>query len=464
MTDSTFPPAAESELLLDKGRKIADECKGLPIAIAVIASSLRGKQHREEWDVALKSLQKYASMHDIDDDDDLVKIYECLKFSYDNMNDGKAKRLFLLCSVFREDEKIPTESLIRLGIRAGLFGEDYGSYEDARSQVVISKNKLLDSCLLLEVDDDTVKMHDLVRDAAQWIANKEIQTVKLYDKNKKTMVEREKSIKYLLCEGKLKDVILCKLESSKLQILITLDLDMCEINEFPEGMEKLPNLRLLNLRFCEIRRNNPFKVIGGCSSLEELYFITSFNDCCREISFPMLQRFIVDDNGRFVDDSLSKCVSLLHQKNEHLLSEKKLKDCIQAAEVLVLRGIWRGWINIIPEIVPMDHGMNDLVELRLSCIPKLKCLIDTKHGNSQVTIVFSKLVILYLDEMESLVELCNGPLSFDSLMSLEKLIIIRCKQLQVLFTCNLNLFNLKSLSLIQCPMLIFYLLLFVHVL
>ncbi|KAI5408394.1 disease resistance protein SUMM2 isoform X1 [Lathyrus oleraceus] len=518
--------------LLDKGRKIADECKGLPIAIAVIASSLRGKQHREEWDFALKSLQKYASMHDIDDDDDdLVKIYERLKFSYDNMNDGKAKRLFLLCSVFREDEEIPTESLIRLGIGAGLFGEDYGSYEDARSQVVISKNKLLDSCLLLEVDDDRVKMHDLVRDAAQWIANKEIQTVKLYDKNKKRMVEREKSIKYLLCEGKLKDVILCKLESSKLQILIvhidsddddrhkekievpnsffenisglrvfnfftniyptnlslphsiqllknirsllfhgvdlgdisilgnlqsleTLDLIWCEINEFPEGMAKLPNLRSLKLKICEIRRNNPFRVIEGCSSLEELYFINSFNDCCREISFPMLQRFIVDDNQRFVDDSPSKCVSLLHQENEHLLSEKKLKDCIQAAEVLILRTIWRGWINIIPEIVPMDHGMNDLVELRLSCIRQLKCLIDTKYCNSQVTTVFSKLVVLDLDFMESLVELCNGPLSFDSLKSLEKLNIICCNQLQSLFTCSLNLFNLKRLLLLQCPMLI----------
>ncbi|XP_050880795.1 probable disease resistance protein At4g27220 isoform X2 [Lathyrus oleraceus] len=520
--------------LLDKGRKIADECKGLPIAIAVIASSLRGKQHREEWDFALKSLQKYASMHDIDDDDDdLVKIYERLKFSYDNMNDGKAKRLFLLCSVFREDEEIPTESLIRLGIGAGLFGEDYGSYEDARSQVVISKNKLLDSCLLLEVDDDRVKMHDLVRDAAQWIANKEIQTVKLYDKNKKRMVEREKSIKYLLCEGKLKDVILCKLESSKLQILIvnidsddddrhkekievpnsffknisglrvfhfssyiyptnlslphsiqllknirsllfhgfdlgdisilgnlqsleTLDLGMCEINEFPEGMAKLPNLRLLSLRFCEIRRNNPFKVIEGCSSLEELYFITSFNDCCREISFPLLQRFIVDDGYTNENVSVSKYLSLLDKKDKYLLPKKQFKDCIQAVEVLRLTdGIWWEWVNIIPEIVPMDYGMNDLVELKLSCIPKLKCLIDTKHGNSQVTTVFSKLVILHLDEMESLVELCNGPLSFDSLKSLEELTIISCDQLQSLFTCSLNLFNLKTLLLLQCPMLIF---------
>ncbi|CAL5202654.1 unnamed protein product [Lathyrus oleraceus] len=514
--------------LLDKGHKIANECKRLPIAIAVIASSLRGEQRQDEWNAALKSLQKHMSMHGVDDE--LAKIYKCLKFSYDNMKNEKAKSLFLLCSVFREDEDILIHRLVRLAIGGGILGEDYGSYEDARSQVVIAKNKLFDSCLLLEVDHWTLKMHDLVRDAAQWIANKEIQTINLYDKNQKAMLELEKNFKFLLWEGKVKDVLSCKLDSSKLEILIvimykdsdchdekievpnsffenisglrvfhlfsdfygaplslpqsiqslkniqsllfnrldlgdisilgnlqsleTLDLDMCEINEFPEGMAKLRNLRLLNLRSCEIRRNNPFKVIEGCSSLEELYFIDSFNDCCREITFPMLQRFIVDDNWRFVDDSLSKCVSLLHQENEHLLSEKKLKDCIQAAEVLILRTIWRGWINIIPEIVPMDHGMNDLVELRLSCISQLKRLIDTKHDNSQETTVFSKLVVLELKEMASLEELCNAPLSFDSLKNLEQLIIQECKQLQSLFMCNLNLCNLKRLLLIGCPTLI----------
>ncbi|XP_058787836.1 disease resistance protein SUMM2-like [Vicia villosa] len=518
-----------SKSLLDKGFKIANECQGLPIAIAVIASSLKGK-HQVEWDVALKSLKKHAPIHEIDDD--LVKIYECLKFSYDNMNDGKSKRLFLLCSVFPEDEEIPTERLMRHGIGAGLFGENYGNYDDARSQVVISKKKLLDSCLLLEVDQDRVKMHDLVRDAAQWIAKKEIQTIKLYDKKQKAMVEREKNIKYLFCEGKLKDVLSCKLDSSKLQILIvrmqmdggfhdekhevpnsffenisglrvfhlisdfypptvslpksiqslknirallvngvdlgdisilgnlqsleTLDLDWCKINELPEGLAKLQKLILLKLINCEIIRNNPFKVIEGCSSLEELYFVGSFNDYCREISLPMLQRFILDDRKRYDEiGSLSKSVSLEYPEDEHLLSEKLLKDCIQVVEVLRLKKIWWEWVNIIPEIVPMDHGMNDLVRLKLSCISQLKCLIDTKHNNSQVTTVFSKLVVLKLEEMESLRELCNGPISFDSLKSLEKLTIEGCNQLQSLFACNLNLFNLKSLSLIRCPMLIF---------
>ena len=509
--------------LIDKGRKIANECKRLPIAIAAIASSLKGIQRPEEWEWALKSLKKHMPMPDVDDD--LVKIYKCLKFSYDNMKNEKAKKLFLLCSVFQEDEKIPTERLTRLGIGGGLFGEDDVSYEDARTQVVISKNKLLDSCLLLKADRSGVKMHDLVRDAAQWIANKEIQTVKLYDNNQKAMVEKETNIKYLLCQGKLKDVFSSKLDGSKLEILIVivhkdedchdvktevsnsffenttglrvfhvtyyhfpnldlslphsnqlknirsllfervnlgdisilgnlhslelLDLARSQIDELPQEITKLEKFRLLSLNCCFIARNNPFEVIEGCSSLEELYFRDSFNNFCREISFPKLQRFYINNSNRF--ESSSKLVSLASE-NAPFLSKTTLECCFQEAEVLRLRGIEGWWRNIIPNIVPLDHGMNNLVKLNLRSFSQLQCLVDTK---SQVPTVFSKLAVLDLWNLENLEELCNGPLSFDSLHSLEKLSISDCKHLKSLFKCNLNLFNLKSVSLEGCPMLIY---------
>ncbi|KEH34538.1 LRR and NB-ARC domain disease resistance protein [Medicago truncatula] len=515
--------------LLDKGRKIANECKGLPIAIAVIASSLKGIRHPEEWDRAIKSLQ--TPMHGADDE--LVKIYKRLKVSYDNMKNENAKRLLLLCSVFREDEKINTKRLTRLGIGGGLFGEDYVSYEDARIQVVISKNKLLDSCLLLEADQSEVKMHDLVRDAAQWIANKEIQTVKLYNKKQKAMVEREANIKYLLCEGKLKDVFSFKIDGSKLEILIvsmhkdedchnvevdvlnsffenirglrvfhlihdhsysrlalsllqpvqmmknirsllfklvnlgdisilgnlrsleTLDLSYCKIDELPHEIRKLEKFRLLNLEYCEIARNDPFEVIKGCSSLEKLYFIFSFNTFCREITFPELKRFFIDSSyWRSKNDLSSRYVSLVVNTPDVFLCETTLKYCMQEAEVLRLRRMEGGWRNMMPEIVPMDHGMNDLVELSLSSISQLQCLIDTKHTESLVSKVFSKLVVLELEGMDNLEELFSGPLSFDSLNSLENLSIEDCKHLKILFECNINLCNLKSLSLVRCPMLI----------
>ena len=89
---------SSSRSILDKARKICKECKGLPIAIAIIVGSLKGQEHVVEWDVVLKSLQR--SMPISGDDENLRKVYTSLKYSYDNMKNKTAKKLFLLCSVF----------------------------------------------------------------------------------------------------------------------------------------------------------------------------------------------------------------------------------------------------------------------------------------------------------------------------------------------------------------------------
>jgi len=513
---------------LDKGRKIAIECKRLPVAIATIASSLKGQKRREEWDVALKSLQKHVSMDDVDDD--LVDIYKCLKFSYDYLKDEKAKGLFLLCSLFQEDEEIPVEILTRLGIGVGLFAEDYDCYGDVRSQAAVAKNKLLDSCLLLETDKGDVKMHDLVREVAQWIANKEIQTVNFSNKNQKSLVERDKNIKYLLYEGNLEDLVSSRFNGSKLEILIvkmdmgdfvdvrtsffenmvgirvlkfsyetksstyfftedlktlslpqsiqsfmnirsllvegvnlgdisglgslqsleTIDLDHCEIDELPREIANLEKLRLLNLEQCKIRSNNPFEVIQRCPSLEELYFCKSFNHFCQEITLPILQRYRLIESLNTMNDSLSKCVSL----HEDCFSEATLKYLMQTTELLQLEIFNKECRNLMPEIVPTDQGMNDLIELNLKYAPQLQCLVDTEHVGSQIPNVFSKLVVLHLEGMGNLEELCNGPISFDSMNNLEELAIEDCENLRSLFKCSLNLFNLKTIKLTWCSMLV----------
>jgi hypothetical protein len=432
-----------SKGLLKQGRKIANECKGLPVAIATIASSLRGQKRQVEWDVALKSLKNPMLMGDVDDT--LVDIYKCLKFSYDYLNNKIAKELFLLCSVFHEDEEISTETLTRLGIGVGLFGEGYGKYNDARNLVDVAKNKLLDSCLLLKTNKSDVKMHDLIREVAHWIANKEILVVDSSNKNQMSSLVGKGNIKYLLFEGNSMDLCSSRFDGSKLKILIfimdkgcfvdsflkniaglrvlnliaskdeyskvtlslpqsiqsltnirsllikrgnlgdisvlgslqsleTLDLNFCTIDELPQEISELKKLRLLNLEKCNIRSSNPFKVIQRCPSLEELYFLNSFNDFCEEITLPTLERYHLTDFYRY-DSSLSKCVSLHH----HYLSEATYVYVIQTAEYLSLQSIKKGWRNLMPEIVPIDQGMNDLIELclNLKYDSQLECLIDT---------------------------------------------------------------------------------------
>ncbi|BAT97085.1 hypothetical protein VIGAN_09043800 [Vigna angularis var. angularis] len=210
-----------SKSILDRGRKISKECKGLPIAIAFIARSLKGPRPLEEWDVALTSLQKSMHVND-NEDESRKKVYTCLKYSYDNMKDETAKKLFLLCSLFREDEEISEELLVRLAKGATLIDkiDDDDSYDECRKKVIVAKNKLIDSCLLLNCKYERVKMHDLVREMALWIANEENVAVNTSKKNEMTKVEKGKDIKYLLCEGKIKNLFSSKFDGSKLVILI----------------------------------------------------------------------------------------------------------------------------------------------------------------------------------------------------------------------------------------------------
>ncbi|GAU18660.1 hypothetical protein TSUD_124930 [Trifolium subterraneum] len=408
--------------LLDKGRKIANECKRLPVAIAAIASSLKGEQCREKWDVALNSLQKQMSIDGVDED--LVDIYKCLKFSYDYLKNKSAEELFLLCSVFQEDEEISIEILTRLGIGVGLFGGSYDKYNNARNLVVVAKDKLLDSCLLLKTNKRDVKMHDLIREVAQWIANKEILVVDFSNKNKKSLLGKDNNIKYLSFHGNPMDLCSTGFDGSKLKILIfivdrgcfvdvpvsffeniaglrvlnliadnqtiplpqsiglltnirsliieiaclgdlsvlgslqsleTLDLKRCTIEELPQEIAKLKELRLLNLDQCRINSNNPFEVIQRCPSLEELYFVDSFNDFCQEISLPAsLERYsLTQGYSEFYDSSVSKFVSLPLPQDH--LSEATFKHVMQTAEHLEFISIKKGWRNIMPEIVPIDE-------------------------------------------------------------------------------------------------------------
>ncbi|XP_054791222.1 disease resistance protein At4g27190-like [Prosopis cineraria] len=154
-------------------QNIVKQCGGLPIAIVAVARALRNRP-LAIWREALKTLQNSKSMIDVNQN--LTKIYKCLKLSYDNLKNEKAKKLFLICSIFPKDFEISIELLSKIGIGVGLFGE-VEKYCTTRGKVLAAIQELVDSCLLLNLQDGLVKMHDLVREVALWIADKDIQVI-----------------------------------------------------------------------------------------------------------------------------------------------------------------------------------------------------------------------------------------------------------------------------------------------
>ncbi|XP_028760269.1 disease resistance protein At4g27190-like [Neltuma alba] len=160
---------------VDMGKKIVDECKGLLIAIVTVGRALRGKGI-VEWKSALWRLRQSLPL---DIDESSRGPYACLKLSYDYLPTSLAKQLFLLCSMFPEDHQIHTEDLIRFAKGTLKFeGNIVYTMEDARREISVSINSLLDSCLLMHTNEPAcVKMHDLVRDVALWIAREQHQAI-----------------------------------------------------------------------------------------------------------------------------------------------------------------------------------------------------------------------------------------------------------------------------------------------
>ncbi|KAF7842575.1 putative disease resistance protein [Senna tora] len=312
---------------------IVKECGRLPVAIVPVAKTLKSESPKD-WEAALIRLQNVDPTLD-DIDEDLIEVYKSLRLSYDNLKSEKAKELFLLCSLFPEDFELPTEEFSRIAIGLGLCG-NANKYYIARSQVPEITHKLIDSSLLLKADkDECLKMHDLVREVAQWIGKEEIQVIM----DSKTILKENirysfwnidgfpnhfdgKKVEFLRVEINAKDSMELPDEVFKdmirlrvlifiaapdeitpslplsfhslrnirtlilerwklgdisimgsLQSLETLELTFCKITKLPNEIQALEKLRLLGLKYCEIERDNPFNVIEGIPKLEELYYV-----------------------------------------------------------------------------------------------------------------------------------------------------------------------------------------------
>ncbi|XP_027174329.1 disease resistance protein At4g27190-like [Coffea eugenioides] len=162
---------SDDSALSGVAKQVAEECKGLPLAIVVVARALKGNHTLESWDRALRQLKEYT-IKELEGDEDLV--FSRIKFSYDYLKSAEAKSLLLLCSLFPEDYSIPIECLVRYGKGLELF-PNRRRLVDVRDKVDTLIGHLKSSYLLLNdaKKKDSAKLHDVVRDVCLSIASKD---------------------------------------------------------------------------------------------------------------------------------------------------------------------------------------------------------------------------------------------------------------------------------------------------
>ncbi|PPD69051.1 hypothetical protein GOBAR_DD34069 [Gossypium barbadense] len=454
--------------------QIVKKCEGLPIAIAPLGSALKGKTHHE-WQAAYRRLKerRLTEIEDVNEEN----AYVCLEASFDYLKNMVTKTCFLLCSLFPEDDEIYVENLVGYAWGLELY-KGMDSIKDVRSEVLASIETLKNSGLLLDCGERHVKMHDVVRQFALWIASsrKEIsfgtvETLPMDESFKHyTAISFETDQTDELPKGfhmNLQTLYLidCKLSDismlGKLKTLHILSLSRSDITELPTEAGDLENLRLLDLSYCyELRRITP-NLIRRLSNLEELYLHgcsslkwatenstkrESYSSLSELNSLPKLVVISLDISSEHLPDgfmfrrlwSFDFCIGIgRYQKSETCPISRSLrinksvdacKQLLEDVESLQLNKV-EGHPNLIPSL---DLGFRKLTSLDLRRCRSMQCLIDASKQQVPIT-ALSNLRKLSLSHMFHLEEMCNAPQPQGLLQKLEEVIVSDCGEMQVLF-------------------------------
>ncbi|KAI6700104.1 hypothetical protein NL676_014428 [Syzygium grande] len=152
----------------DLVEQVVNRCKGLPLALTVVAKSLQGKD-RSFWETKLLDLSEGRSLLHSDSD-----ILDCLRKSFDDLDgDSSIKERFMDLSSFPEDRKIPATALIDMWVE--LYKLDFNgirAVSDLHKLVYRNLANLVITRRDLSDDEDKsysshyVMQHDLLRDLA----------------------------------------------------------------------------------------------------------------------------------------------------------------------------------------------------------------------------------------------------------------------------------------------------------
>ncbi|KAF2538004.1 hypothetical protein F2Q68_00019732 [Brassica cretica] len=276
-------------VIIKLARKVAEKCRGLPLALIVIGETMSTKTRVEEWEHAVDELNRSAAEYP----DMETNILPILKFSYDSLRGENIKSCFLYCALFPEDYEIDRERLIEYWLSEGFLGE----YPDAKRAINKGHDvlgTLINASLLTKVGTREVQMHDVLREMAIWIASyfwkledtyfvkarfglHEIPKIKDWEAVRR-MSLMGNNIKDITCHPKCTKLTTLFLQNNKLkklsgefiqfmQNLVVLDLfGNSDINELPEQISKLESLQYLDLSITNIEQ-----LPVGLQELKNLY-------------------------------------------------------------------------------------------------------------------------------------------------------------------------------------------------
>ncbi|CAL9001857.1 unnamed protein product [Prunus brigantina] len=263
---SSYPNKSCSTEILPLARELVEKCEGLPLAIVALSGLMSSKKSLTEWSTVYNSLNWHLTNNPL-----LEPMKSILLFSFNDLP-YRLKQCFLYCSLFPEDHVIVNNRLISLWIAEGFVEHVEGltpeKVANGYLMELIFRNMLQQR---FRGPRPACKMHDLLREIALSIA-KEEKFCAVHDGSETTEETGALRLSIQTTNGEIGSctgisrlrsfLIFATAVSSfsfpiklpfELKLLTVLDLEDVPIDNLPDNLTSLFNLKFLNLSRTPIR-------------------------------------------------------------------------------------------------------------------------------------------------------------------------------------------------------------------
>ncbi|KAE8684147.1 hypothetical protein F3Y22_tig00111151pilonHSYRG00132 [Hibiscus syriacus] len=271
--------------------RVVKNCAGLPVAISAIATAMVFR--RRVFSFLLDALARQTDPIPTKNEH-LASVYSTIELSYRLLEKPDLQSMFQLCALLPQRSHIEASDLLRYSLSLEIEN-NVRTLEEARKCV----NDLEAAGLLLRstTDDNLVRMHDIVRDVAIWIAYEEQRILVIEDEIRMKELLEQRKLGYCsaisLPYGDINELP-DKLECPRLKLLVLLnkrpsfevpdtffgkmtELSMLELaglsfRSLPSSLTSLGNLQMLRFDECEL---NDIATIGNLKQLDTLKILSS---------------------------------------------------------------------------------------------------------------------------------------------------------------------------------------------
>ncbi|KAG4122484.1 hypothetical protein ERO13_D11G270000v2 [Gossypium hirsutum] len=268
--------------------QVVKNCAGFPVAISAIAIALRTQNFNHLVEALRKETKPIAKKEEA-----LKSVYFTIEWSYSMLENPQLQSFFQLCALLPRGSDIHVSDLLRYnsGLR---IASNVSTLEEAKKCL----NKLKDAGLLLSSDNnEVVKMHDIVRDVAIWIASEEKRMFVIEDENRIEELLKERKLNSCAAislpyssNNKLPDNLECprlKLlvlfnKNPSLEVpdnffkrmseLLILDFTGMDFASLPSSFTSLRNLQRLRFDECKL---NDIAIVAKLKQLDTLKILSS---------------------------------------------------------------------------------------------------------------------------------------------------------------------------------------------